>query len=169
MVKNTTGGKHKNEGRKYITGGGQSKLRLSENDAECYAVISKMFGNGMCQVNAYYNDNEVTLLCHIRGKFRSRNKKSNFVSVGSTVLIGVRDWESKVDKCDLLEVYDQDQTRQLNSMPSVRIPAPPIAHNDNTNDVVFTNEEQFDEDELLQGNTNTMMNNPDDQVSFEDV
>ena len=25
------------------------------------------------------------------------------------------------------------------------------------------------EDELLQGNTNTMMNSPDDQVSFEDV
>ena len=167
MVKNTTGGKHKNEGRKHITGGGKSKLRLSENEAECYAIINKMFGNGMCQVAAYYNNNEVTLLCHIRGKFRSRNKKSNFVLVGSTVLIGVRDWESKVDKCDLLEVYDQDQTRQLNAMPSVRIPAALIAHNDNMNEIVFTNDEQIDEYETMP--ENIMMNNLEDQVSFEDI
>lgn len=169
MVKNTTGGKHKNEGRKFITGGGQARLRLSQDPLECYAVVIKMCGNGMCDVNTFYKDKEVKLLCHIRGKFRSRNKKSNFLAVGSTVLIGIRDWESKVDKCDLLEVYDQDQTRQLNSMPSVQIPAPPVAHNDLANEFTFTNDEQIDINPLLQGNGGTMMNSIDEQITFEDI
>ena len=48
-------------------------------------------------------------LCIVRGKFRGRHKKSNFVNIGSWVLIGLREWETHKEdqksKCDLLEIY----------------------------------------------------------------
>ena len=176
MVKNTTGGKHKNEARKFAGGGGHSKLRLSEDELECYAVITKMFGNGMCQVSTNYKDKSLELLCHMRGKFRGRNKKNNFLTVNSIILVGIRDWESKVDKCDLLEVYDLDQIRTLSSMPSVTLPKVntmhgssdnPDATDERSNGFVFSNE---DNTTIYENPMGDYVNNKTNEVvSFEDI
>jgi hypothetical protein len=52
--------------------------------------------------------------CVIRGKFRSsRGKRDNFISKGSWVLVGVRDWSSDNQVCDLLEVYNENDKIKL--------------------------------------------------------
>lgn len=116
MVKNTTGGsKHKGMARKLVNAPVSNKIRYSEDEDECYAKVTKMLGNGMCHVDLLHKDvmyNNV--VCHIRGKFRSRNKKSNLVTIGSTVLVGIRSWTSKIDACDLLCIYNDSQVPSLN-------------------------------------------------------
>ena len=116
MVKNTTGGsKHKGMARKLVNAPVSNKIRYSEDEDECYAKVTKMLGNGMCHVDLLHKDvmyNNV--VCHIRGKFRSRNKKSNLVTIGSTLLVGIRSWTSKIDACDLLCIYNDSQVPSLN-------------------------------------------------------
>jgi translation initiation factor 1A len=87
--------------------------RMSKDENEIYAQVRKMLGNGMCEVLCADN---VSRLCHIRGKFRGRGKKDNFITAGTLLLIGLREWESgevkkgKLPNCDLLEVYsDSDK------------------------------------------------------------
>ena len=116
MVKNTTGGsKHKGQARKLVNAPVSNKIRFSEDEDECYAIVSKMLGNGMCHVNVL-KDNEIleNIICHIRGKFRSRNKKSNLVSVSSVVLVGLRSWTSSISACDLLSIYPDHHISSLN-------------------------------------------------------
>jgi initiation factor 1A len=115
MVKNTGGNKAKGQARKFVTAAKEQKsLRTSCDVLELYAQISKNFGNGMVDADCI---DGVLRLCHIRGKFRGRGKKDNTVSVGSWVLVGLREYESggnklKKQNCDLLEVYsDFDKER----------------------------------------------------------
>jgi initiation factor 1A len=118
MVKNTTGGgKSKGFARKSFTPTNH-KLRLPECDEEKFAHITKMFGNGMCEITL--NDN-TTLVGHIRGKFSGSRKRHNLITVQSIVLVGLRDWENPVKNCDILVIYDDNQVEQLNSMPNVKI------------------------------------------------
>ena len=121
MVKNTTGGSgHKSQARKLVSSGKANHIRLSENEFERYAYVTKMLGNGMCYV---ITDAGATLTCHIRGKFRSRNKKNNMVTPMSTLLVGIRDWESEQKNCDMLELYDAEDVRQLRANPAVDLSA----------------------------------------------
>jgi len=120
MVKNTTGGsKTKGQARKFATAPKSTSLRLSENEMELYAIVTKNLGNGMCHVLCIDN---ITRLCHIRGKFRGRGKKDNFVGPGSWILIGLREWEldkshdKKLQNCDLLEVYDESDKSRLKTI-----------------------------------------------------
>ena len=119
MVKNTTGGsKHKGMARKLVNAPVSNKIRYSEDEDECYAKVTKMLGNGMCHVTLLHKDViHDNIVCHIRGKFRSRNKKSNLVTVGATVLVGIRSWSSNLDACDLLYIYNDNQISSLN-LPS---------------------------------------------------
>ena len=117
MVKNTAGGsKHKSMARKNMSSGGGGKLRLPEEEGEYFAKVTRMLGNGMCSVVVWKDNVQLTdVTCFIRGKFRSRNKKQNFVATESFILVGLRDWSSSHDKCDLLHVYDDSQLQQLSS------------------------------------------------------
>lgn len=152
MVKNTQGGSsHKSMARKQVGAGRNDKLRLSEDRYECYAIVSKLLGNGMCHVLCQDVDTVKEMICFIRGKFRSRNKKSNMVVAGSLVLVGIRDFESAQNKCDLLEVYDEEGQRQLRANPSVnlaRLDAATKSGGSRTagaeDDVEFTNDVMFD-------------------------
>lgn len=123
MVKNTQGGSsHKSMARKQVNNTGRGdKLRLATDTLECYAMVTKMLGNGMCQVLCQDAAAIKTMVCFIRGKFRCRNKKNNMVVSGSLVLVGIRDFESANDKCDLLEVYDEEGQRLLRNHPSVNL------------------------------------------------
>ena len=116
MVKNTTGGsKHKGMARKLVNAPVSNKIRYSEDEDECYAKVTKMLGNGMCHVTLLHKDViHDNIVCHIRGKFRSRNKKSNLVAVGGVVLVGIRSWTSNLDACDLLCIYNDSQVPSLN-------------------------------------------------------
>jgi hypothetical protein len=123
MVRNTHGGNRaKGFARKNYTKGASS-LRVSHDEAEVYAQVSKVLGGTMCHVT----DLEGTqMLCHIRGKFRGRGKRDNFIGPGTWLLVGLHTWETvksgddKIINCDILEVYnDSDKSKLKNSITSI--------------------------------------------------
>ena len=119
MVKNTTGGtKTKGLARKHQSDGGDSKLRLPTNELELVACVTKMLGNGMCEI---YTNKDVRLIGHIRNKFRGRNKRNNMISASMIVLIGLRDWENPVKNCDILTIYEDSQVSQLKNIPNIQM------------------------------------------------
>ena len=118
MVKNTIGGKGAKGLARKLSSNDNHRLRLSASDDEKYAFVKQMLGNGMCSVVT--NDN-LTLICHIRSKFRGRSKRNNFVTKNSIVLVGIRDWENPSKNCDLLELYDDNDLIQLKKLPSINL------------------------------------------------
>lgn len=118
MVKNTAGGTGtKGLARKHQSRG-DSRLRLPGDPLEQIACVTKMLGNGMCEIHTADN---VRLIGHIGGKFRGKNKRNNLITVQSVVLIGLRDWERPVKNCDLLTIYEETHVEQLKSIPSVNM------------------------------------------------
>ena len=123
MVKNDAGGnKGKGLARKHVNAakcGGSKQLRMATDEAEKYAVVSKMLGNGMCYVRLLSGGGGGgDKLCIIRNKFKGRGKRDNILDSGSWVLVGLREWSSKQDTCDLLEVYnDGERDRLLKNEP----------------------------------------------------
>jgi len=116
MVKNQVGGKHKHQAKKVLsdTSSRTTKFVISTDPSELYAIVTKKFGNNMFQVHCI--DNKIRL-CIVRGKFRGKHKKSNFVNLGSWLLVGLRDWETQKEnekmKCDLLEIYSLGDVDRL--------------------------------------------------------
>ena len=113
MVKNQNGGKNsKKMGRKFVTSSSTNKkVRLAEEEGEIYAVVTKLFGNGMFSAN---DPDGKERLCIMRNKFRGRSKRDNSVCLGTWVLIGERDFEScPKPKHDLLEVYSDIEKQKL--------------------------------------------------------
>ena len=121
MVKNFGGNKSKKIGRKFVNQPRDRKIRFAEEIEELYAVVTKLFGNGMAEVKCIDNENR---LCIFRKKFKGRSKRDNMVSLGTVVLVGIRNWEvtaadsKKLDKCDLLEVYSSADVNKLRKMAS---------------------------------------------------
>ena len=117
MVKNKVGG---NKAKKFARKNNidpssiNKKVRYSEEADELYGVVNKFIGNG--QVIVLCLDNKERL-CFIRNKFSGRNKQNNLVKVGNWVLIGKRSWETtkdgKLEKSDLLEIYDDREKYKL--------------------------------------------------------
>ena len=110
MVKNTAGGsKHKGMARKDMQSTQSSRDYVPTDDAEHYALVTKLLGNGMCHVQIFMHDDSILkdIVCHIRGKFRSKNKRHNTISVGSKLVIGIRTWESILKNCDLLAIIHE--------------------------------------------------------------
>jgi initiation factor 1A len=121
MVKNNFGGnKAKRGARKNADGGGVSReLRLIEEDGECYAIITKIQGGGMCNAACYDGKER---LCVIPGKFKGRGRSSNRIEAGSWVMVGIRDWEVRSDgnqKCDLLHIYSDGEKDKLISRSDI--------------------------------------------------
>jgi translation initiation factor IF-1 len=115
MVKNVGGGnKSKGFARKNFVKK-DTLLRVSEDEAEIYAQVTKMCGGRICLVIAI---NGVEMMCHIRGKFAGRGKRDNFIETGTWLLVGLREWEKEksVDKpqnCDIIEVYSNEDKNKL--------------------------------------------------------
>ncbi len=109
MVKNAKGGKGaKSMARKNVMDNEISEqIRFADDVLERYAIVLKMYGNGMCLVNTFneHGHSDFDILCHIRNKFKGRSKRNHFVSNGSIVLIGLREWENPFKNSDLLHVY----------------------------------------------------------------
>jgi initiation factor 1A len=148
MVKNTKGGKsHKKMASKnFKEGMRRHKLRKVREEGEDYAIVIKNSGGGHCVVKCNCDGKERT--CVIRGKFKGRNKRSNQLSEGGFVLIGIRDWEivkpGKLPKCDLLEVYNRDQYGELKEIKEINLFDDVKLQEENDN-VVFSNEVEVED------------------------
>jgi len=151
MVKNLSGGtKTKGIARKH-QGKGDTRLRLPDDELEQVACVTKMLGNGMCEIHT--NDN-IRLIGHIRNKFRGRQKRHNLITVSAVVLIGLRGWENPVKNCDILTLYDDGQVKQLQTNPSIAMDNiiklqdnHSYIKTDTVNDVEFTSNFDAESDE----------------------
>lgn len=139
MVKNTNGGsKHKSSARKHAT------ITASRDPApsspfEKIATVDRMLGNGMCLIITH-EPKPHTLICHIRGKFRGKQKSQNIVSNKSIVLIGLRDWEPIPKNCDLLAILRGNLGFPLNPiLPDAGNTGPFLE-----SDVIFTDDADAD-------------------------
>jgi hypothetical protein len=115
MVKNTKGGSGaKKFGRKFQNTGNTHALRYSSDPAEIYACCAKIYGGPNIEVKCV---DGYSRLCIMRNKFRGRGKRDNVISVGTWLLIGLREFESvkegKKQTCDLLEVYKDSDKQKL--------------------------------------------------------
>ena len=120
MVKNFGGNKAKGFARKSFAKK-DNELRISQEPGEVYAQVTKIYGGKMCQVTTLEG---TEMLCHIRGKFSGRGKRDNFISNGTWMLVGKREWEKEYDgkllNCDVIEVYnDSDKIKLKNNITSV--------------------------------------------------
>lgn len=122
MVKNTHGGnKSKGFARKNLVKR-DSALRVAQEEGEIYAQAVKVMGGNIASA---VNIEGEPLRVHIRGKFRGRGKRDNFIGPGTWLLVGLHEWGSEkkageIKDCDVLEVYnDSDKTRLKNSVTSV--------------------------------------------------
>lgn len=127
MVRNKIGGnKAKKFARKNINASSQQnkKLRFAIDEDELYGIVNKMIGNGQVVVMCIDGKER---LCFIRNKFSGRNKSSNLVTVGSWVIVGKRSWESvkadKLEKCDLLEIYNDNEKHRIQQECNVNFSA----------------------------------------------
>jgi len=120
MVKNTIGGKRgKMVANKRVgNGGGDKKLRLSMNENEKYVCVSKTFGGGMFEVMD--NDGGVYRAI-LRGKMKGPNKRHNFVSLFSILLVGIRSDLSDSSICDILFVFDDHDILSLSLLPNLNL------------------------------------------------
>jgi hypothetical protein len=123
MVKNLGGNKAKGFARKNIVKG-SSALRVATEEGEIYAQAVKVMGGSIA--SAIDLDGN-PLRAHIRGKFRGRGKRDNFIAPGTWLLVGLHSWEGgktttscEIKNCDILEVYnDIDKNRLKTSVTSV--------------------------------------------------
>ena len=123
MVKNTGGGnKHKSMARKNANVVQSNQLILPQEEGECFAKVTKLLGNGMCHVSLLH-DNQIVenVICHIRGKFRSRNKRHNTVSTDSFLIVGLRTWSSQNNHCDLIHIFDNSHINLLSNYSSFHL------------------------------------------------
>lgn len=119
MVKNAAGGnKSKRFARKHAQESAMTiepkNVRSVKEEGEMYAAVSKICGSNNCLVVC---SDGVSRLCMIRRKFSKGQKGDNKISVGSWILVGIRDWEvleaGKAQKCDLLEIFTHEEQEVL--------------------------------------------------------
>jgi hypothetical protein len=161
MVKNTNGGsKHKSSARKHADNTNHiSRDPTPSSPFEKIATVDRLLGNGMCIVLTH-EPKPLSLLCHIRGKFRGKQKSHNIVSNKSIVLIGLRDWESTPTNCDLLAILRGNPGFPLN----------PILPVDDS-DVIFSHDNLTDHDDSNYTINQQLQQLPDDQqdIDFDDI
>lgn len=88
-------------------------------EEEKYAKVTKMSGGAICRAILLEKPEE-EVICHIRGKFRGRGKRDNFIKPGTWLLVGMRTWGSSSNEYDVMEVYDDlAQMRLVNTVTSV--------------------------------------------------
>ena len=119
MVKNTTGGTGaKSLARKNETSKDNGKLRLPECELEIFGIVTKMLGNGMCEI---YTNESVRLIGHIRNSFRGKNKRNNLITKDSIVLVGLFEWEKTPKNCNIMSLYTSNQVEQIKNIPNIKI------------------------------------------------
>jgi len=172
MVKNTHGGnKSKSMARKNVTTARKDTvLRLPTCDFEKIAQVTKLLGNGMFYAKT---TDQLELLGRIRNKFKGRARRDNDISVGKFVLVGLREWASTHNECDLLNVYDAIDYDALRNIPTLDFSAFDI-HEHHDSDILFTHSDssQLDLDTPLSSipsYTSSSLPTSNDDISFCDI
>jgi len=169
MVKNTIGGKKgKMLSNKRSGNGGEKKIRLSLNENEIYVCVTKVFGGGLFEV--VDNDNG-KYTAHLRGKMKGTNKRHNFVSLFSMLLVGLRSDLSDSSVCDILFVYDDNDIHYLSLLSSLSISNIIYFHNNhdfsNKNSDLFSN--NISEIGISQNISQNISDNLDISIDFNDI
>lgn len=111
MVKNSNGGGNaKKQARKYqqTSSSGKEETRRISDPMEKTAEVLEMMGGNICKVKMMGEERK----CHIGGKFRGRNKRSNYIEKGGMVIVGMREWEIAGD-VDMLYVYGREESNKV--------------------------------------------------------
>jgi len=116
MVKNTIGGKKSKAFSRKDSYVPSNELRLPENELECFAKVTKMYGNSMCQVSLLHNN--LSLIAHIRAKMSGKNKRLFTIHLNDFLIVGLRHWESSPKHCDVIHIYSHLDISILSSLPS---------------------------------------------------
>ena len=82
---------------------GEPMRYVADPRLEFYAKVVRALGNGMFHVK---DSLQRLLVAHVRGKMRGKSKRSNLIKLDDIVLIGLREWESSPQNCDILFLYD---------------------------------------------------------------
>ena len=111
MVKNSNGGGNaKKQARKHQNTFEKRELIRVTETCEHYAEVTEMRGGNLCKAKLLGGDE---MVAHIGGKFRGRNKRSNFIEKGTWLLVGEREWEKECRNVEVLYVYDKDEREEL--------------------------------------------------------
>lgn len=177
MVKNVSGGSgQKSKARKYESKK-DTRLRVPEEEGEELGYIVKNNGGGICRVITKKGNSIEEMRGHIRGKFRSRNRKDNNITAGCLVMVGMREWEGENKKeCDILEVYNEDEIRMMSSMGKIMERMKELnrayqnmvgggAKQETCNDVEFTQ----DIDLEIHTQMDTSEQNEEEQIDIDDI
>ncbi len=186
MVKNTHGGnKSKGFARKNLVKR-DTGLRIAQEEGEIYAQAVKVMGGSIASA---IDIEGKPLRAHIRGKFRGRGKRDNFIGPSTWLLVGLHTWEAdtvkpgEIRNCDILEVYnDADKIRLKNSVTSVNWNK--FITNDSKmigdcekehNDIEFTDEATQEYEELIAAQASTVqtrttiISDNDEVIDIEDI
>jgi len=106
MVNKKGGKKHK---RNKSNGSVTKALRHKEEGQE-YAQIRKCKGNCRFDLFVFDGKDRLGILC-------GAMKKRKFVNLYDVVLVSIRDFQD--DKCDIIDVYDDNQVRKLKQIKEI--------------------------------------------------
>tara|TARA_E500000331_G_scaffold66356_1_gene61117 strand:+ start:138 stop:527 length:390 start_codon:yes stop_codon:yes gene_type:complete len=116
MGKNFQGGnKHKSYANKNMNHDNEH-IRFVQDTDEKYAIVTKILGAGMFLVTYLEkHDEQLTksVLAHIRGNMKGKQKRNNIVALHSLVLIGLRAFETNIKNADILHVYSNANANLL--------------------------------------------------------
>jgi initiation factor 1A len=105
MVRNITGGKKAKSVARFVA---PAMFRPAKEDGELYAIVEKNMGNGILNVTCI--DAKIRR-CMVRKKFTGRQR--DVLQVGTWILVGLREFETVKDKCDLIEIYTPADVARL--------------------------------------------------------
>ena len=92
------------------------ELVFKSEEGQTYGRVEKMLGNGRLLATSECAQKESNLICKIRGAMR----RSEWISVGDTVLISLREFQD--DKADVLHVYNREEVMLLTKWGMLDIP-----------------------------------------------
>lgn len=184
MVKNYTGGKKaKGMASKHMKQKSKA-LRVIQEEGEMYGVITEKLGGGHAKVDCMDNTSRMVV---IGSKFKNERLSRN-----QMVLIGLREWQTKIhcsdklEKCDLLEIYTDIETDTLihkygtTSGPLIHLISKlgtPGLTTYLTSDVIFSNDTSLDSSmniivtspDEVEGSLSSIMNTIGDEDWFESI
>ena len=186
MVRNLKGGTGtKGIARKHQSNeSSHGNSRLPSCDLEVIACVTKMLGNGMCNITT---STGLNIMGHIRNKFRGRHKRQNAITPLTFVLIGLREWESVPKNCDILYIYDEREIESFNSIPSLKLSNiiglrnqsfdPKTSSNMDNDLFSYSNHDEMDDIMptkslpvvISKADDNTMIMNNDDEIDIDDI
>lgn len=185
MVKNTHGGNKSKGFARKNTVKRDTGLRVATEAGEIYAQAVKVLGGNMASAIDLQGN---PLRAHIRGKFRGRGKRDNFIGPGTWLLVGLHTWEAdkaasagSIRNCDILEVYNEmDKQRLKTSITSVNwnifVSNDTRLYTDDADDTdlgfTFADETTQEYEELIASNidnTNTIIMEDGEVINVDDL